>query len=95
VTAGHADRAPGTPAQPGSADRAGELIVENEFGRTALSLERRGRSTSLRITDVRSGRVGHLDALELECIAWASHGDLVSLLDPSRTRWQADERDVR
>jgi hypothetical protein len=72
----------------------GELVVENEFGRMALALERRGRATSLRITDVRTGRVGYLDALELECLAWASHADLMGLLDPSRTRWQPDNRET-
>lgn len=65
-----------------------ELIVENEFGKVAVSLERHGGATWLRVHDVRTGRVGRLDALELECLAWARHEDLVSLLDPSATRWR-------
>ncbi len=41
----------------------------------------------LRIRDQRAHAVVELDALELECLAWARHGDLAPLLDPNLTRW--------
>jgi len=44
----------------------------------------------LRLEDLRTGRVGYLDALELETLAWLPDGGLHRLLDPSHVRWPAE-----
>jgi hypothetical protein len=76
----------GAPREPG------RLIVRNEFGIVAVELHGDGDRQSLRIEDLRSGTSIELDALELECLAFARHEDLSSLLDPSRTRWSGEDR---
>lgn len=63
-------------------------VVESEFASVAVSLDEHGNSTRLRLTDLRTGRERHLDALELEAIIWLSEGHLTSLLDPSYDRWR-------
>jgi len=62
-------------------------IVENEFARVRLSIDNSGNGPRLRIEDLSSDRVGYLDALVLEALAWASPGLLRMLLDPSTERW--------
>jgi ketosteroid isomerase-like protein len=42
----------------------------------------------LKLEDLKSGRVGFLDALELETLAWLPEGGLHPLLDPSAVRWR-------
>lgn len=63
-------------------------VVESEFASVAVRLDREGNSVRLRIEDLRTGRVRHLDALELEAIVWLGDGHLTQLLDPSHERWR-------
>lgn len=62
-------------------------VVENEFAAVHLSIDRRGNGPRLRIEDLTNDRVGYLDALTLEALAWADEDKLRSLLDPSNDRW--------
>lgn len=73
---------------PGDPDR---LIIRNEFGIVAVSSSGSRDRRVLRIEDLRSGASIELDALELECLAFARHADLSSLLDPSQTRWSNED----
>lgn len=63
-------------------------VVASEFASVALSVDHEGNGPRLRIEDLRSGRVGFLDALELETLAWLPEGALHPLLDPSARRWR-------
>ncbi len=63
-------------------------VVESEFASVAVRLDRDGNSVRLRVEDLRTGRVRHLDALELETIVWLGEGHLTQLLDPSHERWR-------
>ena len=64
-------------------------VVANEFASVAVAIDRAGNSPRLRLEDLRTGRVGYLDALELETLAWLPDGGLHRLLDPSHVRWPA------
>lgn len=64
--------------------------VTSEFASVALSVDHSGNGPRLRIEDLRTGRVGFLDALELETLAWLPDGALHRLLDPSHLRWRHD-----
>ena len=73
------------------ADPVGPVgVFANEFASVALSVDHAGHSPRLRIEDLRTGRVGYLDALELETLAWLPEGALHPLLDPSLHRWRED-----
>lgn len=63
-------------------------VVESEFASVAVRLDAEGNSVRLRVEDLRSGRVRHLDALELETVVWLEDGHLTQLLDPSHERWR-------
>ncbi|MET0188939.1 MAG: hypothetical protein ABW212_08085 [Pseudonocardia sediminis] len=65
-------------------------VVGNEFAEVAVSVDDDANSPRLRITDLRSGRVRFLDALELETLVHLPEGKLQSLLDPSADRWRED-----
>lgn len=62
-------------------------VVTNEFASVAVSVDHSGNSPRLRLEDLKTGRVGYLDALELETLAWLPDGALHGLLDPSAVRW--------
>jgi hypothetical protein len=64
--------------------------VENEFAQVAVTVDGAANSPRLRLEDLRSGRVRHLDALELETLVWLPEGHLRALLDPSADRWRED-----
>ena len=53
-----------------------------------MSIDRSGNGPRLKIEDQKTGRVGYLDALELETLAWLPEGGLHPLLDPSAVRWR-------
>jgi len=73
----------------GSADTPESVgVVANEFASVAVSVDHAGNSPRLRVEDLRTGRVGYLDALELETLAWLPDGALHGLLDPSAVRWR-------
>ncbi|HWJ82466.1 MAG TPA: hypothetical protein VNS55_09540 [Nocardioides sp.] len=70
-----------------SSDDVG-AVVETEFASVSVRLDDEGNSVRLRLEDLRTGRVRHLDALELESIIWLAEGRLTQLLDPSHERWR-------
>lgn len=74
----------------GTVNRADEQIgvVASEFASVAVSIDHDGNSARLRVEDLRSGAVRHLDALELESLVWAPEGWWRRLLDPSLHRWR-------
>lgn len=84
---------PGPSADGASKDdgRAGGdndgLTVRNEFASVRLRVRDPGGRPRLRIEDLRTQRAVELDAVELESLAWASHADLATLLDPGASRW--------
>lgn len=62
--------------------------MRNEFGIVAVELCGPPGRERLRIEDLRTEAQVELDALELESLAWATHRDLATLLDPGHTRWR-------
>ena len=82
IVAGDAMSAPGPLNVPGVGP-----VVESEFASVSVNLDREGNSVRLRLEDLRTGQVRHLDALELESIIWLDEGHLTTLLDPSADRW--------
>ena len=65
-------------------------VIGSEFAEVSVDVDSSGNSTRLRLTDLRTGRVRFLDALELEAIIWLAEGHLTQLLDPSADRWRED-----
>lgn len=63
-------------------------VVGSEFAEVSVDVDTEGNSARLRLTDLRTGRVRFLDALELETIIWLADGHLTELLDPSADRWR-------
>jgi hypothetical protein len=63
--------------------------VKNEFAHVVVELDQSGHSPRLRVTDVYAGKAILLDPMELEALAWASHDDLATLVDPGR-RWSQE-----
>ncbi|MEU9170074.1 hypothetical protein AB0D34_20075 [Streptomyces sp. NPDC048420] len=68
----------------------GNEIVGSEFAEVAVSVDTTANGPRLRLEDRRTGRVRHLDALELEALVWLPDGHLSRLLDPSSDRWRED-----
>jgi hypothetical protein len=68
-----------------------EDIVANEFAQVRVRIDRNANSPRLELTDLKTGHVRYLDALELETIAWLPDGHLQQLLDPSSDRWREDQ----
>lgn len=54
-------------------------VLENEFARVLLSIDREGNSPRLRIEALETGEVGFLDALSLERLAGLSQDELAGL----------------
>ena len=65
--------------------------VSSEFADVSVSVDTEGNDPRLRVEDMKTGRVGFLDALELETLAWLPEGGLHKLLDPSFLRWREPE----
>jgi hypothetical protein len=65
--------------------------VSSEFADVLVSVDTEGNDPRLRVEDMKTGRVGFLDALELETLAWLPEGGLHKLLDPSFLRWRDPE----
>lgn len=65
-------------------------VVGNEFAEVSVRIDGDANSRRVRLEDLRSGRVRHLDALELETLVWLPPGRLEKLLDPSADRWRED-----
>jgi hypothetical protein len=68
-------------------------VIGSEFAEVSVSFDTTGNAPRLRLQDLRTGRVRHLDALELETIIWLPENQLAALLDPSHSRWRGDEKD--
>jgi hypothetical protein len=71
--------------------RPGRLRLASEFGTVTVEVDEHGNGPRLRIEDLRSGRVIHLDPLELASLTWLTHERLGPFLDPSQTGWSSDE----
>ncbi|MET9486499.1 hypothetical protein [Nocardia sp. NPDC006630] len=67
-------------------------VISSEFAGVRVDIDQEGNGPRLRLTDLKSGRVRYLDALELETILWLPDGRLEQLLDPSADRWREDQR---
>ena len=65
-------------------------VVASEFAQVAVRLDETANGARLRLEDLRTGRVRHLDALELETIVWLRDEHLGRLMDPSADRWRDD-----
>jgi len=65
-------------------------LVENEFASVSVSLDGEGNSVRLRVEDLRTGRVGFFDPLQLEALVHLAEERLSRLLDPSADRWRHD-----
>jgi hypothetical protein len=65
--------------------------ISSEFASVAIAIDDGANGPRLRIEDLRTGRVGFLDALELETLAWLPEGALHKVLDPSHLRWRDRE----
>lgn len=82
------------------ADKQHAVIeLKNEFARVRISKEETANGPRLMIVDVRNGKVGFLDPLELENLAWVKHSELAALVDPSRiaaesTNGPVDDDDI-
>jgi hypothetical protein len=63
-------------------------VVASEFATVRVTLEPGASGARLRLEDLRSGTVRHLDALELESLVWAPEHWWRRLLDPSLHRWR-------
>lgn len=81
------------PFQPAERIALARLVVRNEFAIVAVDLRGEPGRQRIRVEDLRTEAAIELDALELESLAWASHRDLVALLDPSLTRWPSEDAD--
>jgi hypothetical protein len=66
-------------------------VVGSEFAQVSVRFDVDGNAPRLRLEDLRSGRVRHLDALELEAIIWLPEDRLTGLLDPSHSRWRGED----
>lgn len=66
-------------------------VVGSEFAEIAVDVDADANSPRLRLTDLRTGRVRHFDALELEALVWLSDDSVTGLLDPSADRWREDQ----
>jgi ketosteroid isomerase-like protein len=66
--------------------------IKSEFAAVDVDLDDDGNGPRLRIEDLKTGRVGYLDALELETLAWLPEGGLHPLLDPSALRFTEEPR---
>jgi hypothetical protein len=66
------------------------MELKNEFAHVRVLVDAHGNGPRLMIEDVRTGKVGYLDPLELETLAWVRHEQLAPLMDPSATRWSSD-----
>lgn len=64
-----------------------KIVIRNEFAYVSVELDTESNGQLLKICDLRTGKVGYLDPLELETLAWSCHEDLAPLLNPSHRRW--------
>jgi hypothetical protein len=65
-------------------------VVGSEFAEVAVAIDRDANGVRLRLTDVRTGHVRYLDALELETLVWLPDDAMRAMLDPA-LRWREDD----
>ena len=65
------------------------MDLVNEFAAVSVERDDSGNGPRLRIEDLKTGRIGFVDPLELETLAWLPDGALHRFLDPSFHRWRA------
>jgi hypothetical protein len=70
-------------------NKSAKVVLAGEYAQVAVSVDNAGNGPRLRIEDLRTGHVGFLDPLELECLAWTTKDELAPLLDPAATRWKS------
>jgi hypothetical protein len=75
------------PQGPGEYSDQGE-VLESEFATVEVRVDRDANGPRLRVEDLRTGKVGYLDPLELETLAWLPEEAMQALLDPSAHRWR-------
>lgn len=68
------------------------FVIRNEFSHVFVKLDLSANGMRLMVKDIRTGKVIYLDPLELESLAWSTHGDLRHVLDPSLTRWKDSQK---
>ncbi len=81
---------PRTEAEPRQVEPSPILTLRSEFASVSVQIVGKPGCERLRIEDIRSGQTVHVDALELESLAWCRHRDLDRLLDPSSLRWPSE-----
>ena len=64
------------------------MILANEFAQVEVVLDETGNGPRLRVVDLKTGKAGYLDPLELESLAWATKDELAPLMDPAASRWR-------
>ena len=69
------------------------MILANEFAQVEVMLDEAGNGPRLRVVDLKTGKSGYLDPLELESLAWATKDELVPLMDPAASRWRSISRE--
>ena len=69
------------------------MILANEFAQVEVVLDETGNGPRLRVSDLKTGKVGYLDPLELESLAWATKYELAPLMDPAASRWRSLSRE--
>ncbi len=65
--------------------------ISSEFAWVKVQVDDSGLGPRLLIQDMRTGRVGYLDALELEMLAWTPHESLAWLVNPAFSRWRSHD----
>ncbi len=68
----------------------GSTVLENEFARVLLHIDREGNSPRLRIEVPETGDVGYLDALSLERLAGLNQDELAGLFAVGQYRSTRD-----
>ncbi len=81
-------------SEPG--EKAGDsILLENEFARVLVRVDREGNSPRLRIEVPETGEVGYLDALSLERLAGLSQDELAGLFAVGQYRSMRAAREER
>ncbi|MGH3089747.1 MAG: hypothetical protein ACRDSJ_20890 [Rubrobacteraceae bacterium] len=68
------------------------MIIKSEFAVIEVELDQSSNGDRLRLKDLETEKAIHLDALEIETLAWIPENELKEFisgyLDPSRNRWR-------
>jgi len=67
------------------------FYIGSEFAEIRVELDESANGLRLKLTDMRTDQVRHLDALQLETLVWLSESRFDQLMDPSYDRWREDE----